>query len=155
MEHTRRHRNAVPLLLAGCFAMGLMTATPRVQAASGSGIANLIKVFGMAWVVDNFSGRINRAINGALRQHQAQVEGATKVVPIVRVGVHSGGAAVGAAQVMGPAQQVEQVEAVAEIELGLPGAIRARGLIPISARDASSINSVGGVGVSADIKFRL
>ena len=153
MARVKPNRMMVALLLLCAFALGLSWAPGPVQALSlGDSIGDLVKIFGVGWVVDRFASQINSAINRALAQHQAEIEGATKVVTIILVG---GGTAVGAAQVMGPQVLVDKVQAVAEIELRITGTIRARGLIPVSTRDVSSVRSVGGVGVSANIKFPI
>ena len=140
-------------LLLGAFLLGLGT-TPRPAAALdlGGGIGTLVKIFGIGWVVDHYSGQINKAINSALAQRDAEIEGYTKVVPILRI-MGGKGKAIGAAQVMGPRVQVEKVKAVGEVELRLLGAVRARGLLPISTK--SSLSIVPGVGVSANIKFPI
>jgi hypothetical protein len=141
----------IAMLLMWAFLLGVGAAPNPVQALDlGGSIGDLVKIFGIAWVVDHFSGQINKAINSALAQHDAAVEGYTKVVPIIRFGGGKG-TAVGAAQVMGPREQVEKVKAVGEAELNLLGAVRARALLPISTR--KSLTIVPGVGVSANIKF--
>jgi hypothetical protein len=115
-------------------------------------VGDLVKIFGIGWVVNRFGGQINDFINNSLKQHEAAIEGHTKVVPIIRVG-H--GTAVGAAQVMGPKVQVDKVQAVAEVEINITDRIRGRGLIPVSTKDVTTIKGVGGVGVSANIKFQI
>ncbi len=149
-------RPAISLAVIGllvAFTLGLATAPQPAQAISfGGAFGDLVKIFGIGWVVKHFGGEINDFINNALKQREAAIEGHTKVVPILRVGT---GTAVGAAQVMGPKAQVDKVQAVAEVELNIAGSLRARGLIPISTRDTSSIKGVGGVGVSANIKFDI
>jgi hypothetical protein len=141
------------LFLLWAFLLGVGTAPSPVQALDlGGGIGTLVKIFGIGWVVDHFAKDINKTINSALAQRDAQINGYTKVVPIVRL-AGRGGAAVGAAQVMGPQVQVEKVKAVAEVELNLIGTVRARGLLPIGTRN--SLNIVPGVGVSANIKFPI
>ena len=137
-------------LLLCAFALGLSWTPGPAQSLP---LGDVVKVFGIGWVVERFSVQIDRAINSALAEHQAGIEGATKVVPIIRVG--KGGTAVGAAQVMGPQVQVDKVQAVAEVELRIAGTLRARGLIPVSTRDVSTVRSVSGVSVSADIKFPI
>lgn len=154
MQHGRQNRTMAAVLVLCAFGLGLSWAPGPARALSlGGGIGDLVKIFGVGWVVERFSSQIDRAINSALAQHQAEIEGATKVVPIIRVG--KGGTAVGAAQVMGPQVQVDKVQAVAEIDLRIAGTIRARGLIPVSTPDVSTVKSVGGVGVSANIKFPI
>lgn len=151
----RRHKWAslAALLLLWAFLLGVGAAPNPVQALDlGGGIGDLVKIFGIGWVVEHFSGQINKAINTALAQREASIEGVTKVVPIVRLGGGKG-TAVGAAQVMGPRAQVEKVKAVGEVEVNLLGAVRARGLLPISTKN--SLSTVPGVGVSANIKFPI
>jgi len=98
---------------------------------------------------------IDHFINVLLSQRGIEHEGMTKVVPIIRVG--GAGTAVGAAQVVGPAQQVKKVSAVAEVEITIGGSARARGLVPVSTKKVTtdSIRSIGGVGISANIKIPL
>ncbi|MBC7287692.1 MAG: hypothetical protein H5T86_06530 [Armatimonadetes bacterium] len=137
------------------FIIGLGTPPAPVSALDlGGGLKDLIKLFGIGWVVSHFGDDIDKFINRILGQHEAQVEGLTKVVPIVRVG--KGDTAVGAVQVMGPEVQVKKVQAVAEVEVGL-GRLTGRGLIPITTKSAETktVRGVGGVGVSANIKFPL
>ena len=59
----------------------------------------------------------------------------------------------GAAQVTGPAEQLGRVKAVAEVPLSLPGALRARGLIPVSTRDVAAAEAVPGVTISAEARL--
>jgi len=143
----------VATLLLWAFLLGVGAAPNPVQALSlGGGIGDLVKIFGIGWVVEHFSGQINKAINTALAQHDAAVEGYTKVVPIINFGGGKG-TSVGAAQVMGPPAQVAKVKAVAEVELSILGSVRARGLLPIGTK--SSVSMVPGVGVSANIRFPI
>jgi hypothetical protein len=145
----------VAMLVVWSFVIGLGLPPAQVSAIDvGGALGDLVKIFGIGWVVNRFGEDINKFINNALGQHDAAVEGMTKVVPVVRVG--KGGTAVGAVQVMGPATQVEKVQAVAEIELGI-GNLRGVGLIPITTQRAEtdSLRGVGGVGVSANIKFPI
>ncbi len=145
-KHNPWHLTVAVLILTA-FVLGLATGPQSVQALSlGGGFGTIIKLFGIAYIVSHYGDKIDGVINNLLGQHQA------KVVPILRVG---GGTAIGAAQVMGPARQVDKVRAVAEVEWTPSRRIRARGLIPISTEDASTIRGVGGVGVSANIKFPL
>ncbi len=143
------------ILVLGAFLLGAGAMPHPAEAISlGGTIGDLVKIFGIAWVVDRFADDIDRTINSLLRQHEAEIQGHTKVVPIIRVG---SGTAVGAAQIMGPQSQVEKVQAVAEVELRITGSVRARGLIPVTTRKGLSgtPGGVGGVGVSANIKFPL
>jgi len=154
-KRNRWHLVAVVLVLAA-FMVGLGVGPQLAQAfdlgSLGGTFGALIKIFGIGYIVTEFGDKINDVINDLLGQHQAEIEGQTKVVPILRVG---GGTAIGAAQIIGPARQVDKVKVVAEVEWKPSANIRARGLIPIATKDTSSIRGVGGVGVSANIKFPL
>ncbi len=154
MRINAKMRNVTVLVIVWAFVLGIAVGPQPAQSIDlGGALGDLVKIFGIGWVVKQFAGDIDNAINSVLAQHEAQIAGATKVVPILRVG---SGTAVGAAQVMGPKAQVQKVEAVAEIELNV-GGLRGRGLIPVTTRRelTSSIRGVPGVGVSANIKFPL
>ncbi|NLO72922.1 MAG: hypothetical protein GX100_02285 [candidate division WS1 bacterium] len=158
MYRTEKKHKILALLIAVCFLAGLMPwATTEAHALNlFSGLlGDLLKVFGIGWVVSHFSNDINNAINNFLDQRELGVQGMTKVVPILNVGV-GGGTAVGAAQVMGPEAQVKTVRAVAQIEWS-PGEFRGRYLVPVTTdRDlTSSVKGVDGVGISAVVSFRL
>lgn len=139
------------LLVAVAFVSGLLVAGPPARAVD---LTSLIKLFGIVWVVDHFGSGIDRAINRVLAQNEAAIEGRTKVVPIIQV---RNGVAVGAAQVMGPAERVDKVKAVAQLDWTPGEAFRGRVLLPVSTdRElTSSVRGVGGVGVSAVIAFPI
>lgn len=156
MRVDSRMRSVAALVVAWALVLGIAVGPrPALSLDVSGALVDLVKIFGIAWVVRQFDDEIDDAINGVLAQHEAQVAGATKVVPILRVG-EGGGTAVGAAQVMGPQQQVRTVEAVAEVELSV-GDLRGRALIPVSTRRGldRSPDAVPGVGVSANIKFPI
>jgi len=145
----------VATLVVWAFVMGLGLPPAQVSALDvGGALCDLVKIFGIGWVVSKFGDDIDKFINRILGQHAAEVEGLTKVVPVVRVG--KGGTAVGAVQIMGPEVQVQKVQAVAEAEISI-GRLRGVGLIPITTKKAetASVKGVGGVGVSANIKFPI
>lgn len=155
MRVDRKTRTVAALVVAWALVLGIAVGPQPAQSQLGRTLVDLVKIFGIAWVVREFDDEINGAINDVLAQHEAEIAGATKVVPILRVG-EGGGTAVGAAQVMGPQQQVRSVEAVAELELSL-GDLRGRALLPVSTRSnlTSTVRGVSGVGVSANIKFPI
>jgi hypothetical protein len=129
--------------------------TPRAQADLLDNLLGKgIKIVGVGLVLDRWGDDINRFINRILGQRRAQIEGKTKLVELLRIG--SPGGAVGAAQVMGPADRVDKVQAVAELEIDV-SRLRARALLPVSTKKSvtQSIRGVGGTGVSANIKFPL
>jgi len=145
----------VATLVVWAFVLGLGVPPAQVSALDlGGAVGDLVKIFGIGWVVTRFGPDIDKFINTTLSQHDAAIEGATKVVPVVRVG--KGGTAVGAVQVMGPPTQVAKVQACAEVELGI-GRLRGVALIPITASKAETdtVKGVGGAGVSANIKFPI
>jgi hypothetical protein len=81
-------------------------------------------------------------------------EGAkTKWVPILDVG--NQGVRIGAAQVAGPAIQVDKVKAVAQLELQFKGAARIKAYVPIDSYDVIKLNRIQGVSVWAtgDLKI--
>ena len=157
MIRNKRWRWLTLVVVLTAFLVGFGSGTNTVGALNlGGMLQGALKIFGIAYVVKQFGGQIDSFINTVLAQHSAKVAGQTKVVPIVRVG--EGGAAVGAAQVMGPAVQVEKVSAVAELEWKPGNVLRARGLLPVTnvkITDPTKIKGVGGVGISANIKFPL
>jgi hypothetical protein len=148
---------ALTALAMWAFVLGIGTqGTPARGLDLGGSFGDLVKIFGIGWAVSHYGDQIDNAINGILQQHDAKVEGLTKVVPVLAVG--HGGTAIGAVQVMGPPDQVKQVQAVAEIQVAMDR-LRGRGLVPISTKSAgassTSLKAVNGVGVSANIKFPL
>jgi hypothetical protein len=75
----------------------------------------------------------------------------TKIVPVVEFG--SPGVSVGAAQVTGPADRVDRVRAVLELDLIFQRLARVRVFIPSS--NLTGVNRVQGVAVSALLQYRL
>jgi hypothetical protein len=120
-------------------------------------LGDILKGGAIVVVVDKFSGDIDRFINKVTGNSTNNVRESTRVVPIISVGQ---GTAMGAVQVTGPKNLVDQVKAVAQVEAKtkIGSDLRIRGLIPISAKDAKDVGSlsrVKGVGVSALIDLRL
>ncbi|MFQ6133308.1 MAG: hypothetical protein ACE5R4_14795 [Armatimonadota bacterium] len=143
------------LMLIVMLAAGTLLSSTQATAGLFDGLFGAgIKIVGVGLVLDRWGDDIDDFINRILGQKRARIEGKTKVVEIIRVG--SPDAAVGAAQVMGPAHRVRLVQAVAEVELDYR-ALRGRGLLPVSTKKqiTRSITMVGGTGVSANIKFPL
>ena len=153
-----RNKRMIVMALAAVLVLTIATALgPVARDASALDLGGLfggvLKLGGVLVVVDKFGGQIDSFINKFLDQNGCPLEGKSKVVPIIRV---LGGAAVGAAQVVGPPTQVDKVQAVGEVQV-TAGHFRGRGLIPVTARKGltNSIKGIGGVGTSADIKFPL
>lgn len=145
----------VALICALCFLVGLgVTPQSAVALDLGGALGKVLKIGGIGFIVKQFGNDIDRFINKVLHQRDIQHQGMTKVVPILRLGA---GTAVGAAQVVGPAEQVKKVQAVAELELRIGGSGRARALLPVTTKkiSTSTIRGVGGVGISANIKIPI
>ena len=150
-------RKLFPLAVAFTFCLGLTLGAGRDTGprAYGGILGDILKGGAIGFGVMQFADELDKGINTLLQQKGIDVQGMTKVVPIVRVGTRGGGQA-GAAQVVGPAEQVQKVEAVAELELFV-GPLRGRALIPVDTKNPlkGEIKGVGGVGVNASIKARL
>ena len=157
MSHQTTMRRLLALAVALTFCVGALLGAGGRSAhrAAGDLLGNIFKGGAVTVAVMEFAGALNKGINDLLRQKGLEVQGMTKVVPIVRVGSR-GGTQAGAAQVVGPAEQVEKVKAVAELELRL-GPFRGRALLPVASENPmkGDIKGVGGVGVNASIKVRL
>ena len=119
----------------------------------GTILGGAVKIGGIGVVVDKYSSELNNVINSLMRKNGADTTYATKVVPIISLG-NSG--YIGAAQVIGDADQVEQVQAVAQVEVSWNNQLfRIKGLIPINSKNPTSFSRVQGVGVSAVIDVRI
>jgi hypothetical protein len=118
-------------------------------------LGKIIKIGGMALIVDKFGGEMNKGLN-KLTKHTDSARIKTKVVTILSVGIGRGNA-VGAAQVMGPPEKVDKVVAVAQPEAELFGKeIRLKALIPVSDKNVNKgISTVDGVGVSGIVDIKL
>lgn len=118
-------------------------------------IKELIKIVGVGAAVNQFAPDINRAFN-RVASHTDTPEMTTKVVPIISVGINSRNA-IGAAQVLGPRDQVRKVKAVAQLEADLFGReIRVRPLIPVESENVvNNVKRVPRVGVSGIVDLKL
>ena len=127
-----------------------------VPVADAINLGSIIKVAGIGFLVDQFGPQLNSFINTLMAQHNATPEFATKVVPILTVGVLGNSGYIGAAQVMGPQKLVDRVQAVVQVESSVNGNMfRVKGLIPIDSKIPVNFNRVSGVGVSAIIDVRI
>ena len=135
--------------------MGLLTIV-AVPVADAINLGGILKVAGIGLLVDQFGPQLNSFINTLMAQHNATPEFATKVVPILTVGVLGNSGYIGAAQVMGPQILVDKVQAVVQVESSFNGNIfRVKGLIPIDSKIPVNFSRVSGVGVSAMIDVRI
>ncbi len=132
-----------------------MVGVLALSAVGATQFRQIIKLVGVGAAVKQFGPEINRSING-LTRHKDTYDMTTKVVPIISGGINSRNA-VGAAQVMGPKDKVDQVQAVAQLDQDLFGReVKIRAMIPISTREiVKDIRRVEGVGVSGIVDLRL
>jgi hypothetical protein len=134
----------------------LMLAAGAVPVAQAIDLGSIIKVAGIGILVDTFGSQLNSFINTLMMQNNAAPEFATKVVPILTVGVLGNSGYIGAAQVMGPQNLVDRVQAVVQVESSFNGNMfRVKGLIPIDSKIPVNFTRVSGVGVSAMIDVRI
>ena len=124
--------------------------------ALGEDLKNLIKLFGIGYVVTLLDDELNGFINDLLHNKNVGIRDQTKVVPIVSIG---SGKYVGAAQITGAAEKLDQVKAVAQGELGTEAfgqGLRLKILLPVDTKKPwEGIKGISGVGVSAVIDFRI
>lgn len=143
--------------LAVCAVATLMLGTGITSQVSafnlGSFLGGVVKVGGIGFLVDKYGDSVNSAINSLMMKEGAGTNYATKVVPIVSIG-DSG--YIGAAQVIGDANQVAKVKAVGQLEIGWNDRLfRIKGLVPMDSMDPTAFSRVQGVGVSAVIDVRI
>ena len=139
-----------------------MIGTGVFSGVSASGLGSIlggvvegggVKVGGIGFLVDKYGESLNSAINSVMMKEGAGTNYATKVVPIVSIGNRG---YIGAAQVIGDADQVEKVEAVGQLEISWNNKLfRIKGLIPMDSKNPTSFSRVQGVGVSAVIDVRV
>ena len=102
-------RFAVSCLAAAMIGAGALTSTSALDL--GDVLGGVVNVGDIGYRVDRYSEPLNSAINSVMMKEGAGTNYATKVVPIVSIG--SSGY-IGAAQVIGDADQVERVKAVGQ-----------------------------------------
>lgn len=142
------------IVAAAICAAVLLSAVSATQAFSLGGVlGDALKVGGISILVDKFAVPLNSAINSLLGQHGMGTSYATKVVPIISLG---DGSYVGAAQVTGPQEAIDQTQAVLQVEGSFSDSrFRLKGLIPVNAKSISNVSRVQGVGVSAQIDVKI
>jgi hypothetical protein len=118
----------------------------------GGGLMDVLKIFGIGWVVKHFDSQINTAALAVMKQKNVLPLASTKVVPVVVAG--KGGTAIGGVQVIGTPENVVNVVAAAGTAMALNG-VNGIGLAPISGKtaDAPPTNVVADVSVSMNIRF--
>jgi hypothetical protein len=137
----------IAVLIVAVLSIGLFpTAAPAIN------LGSILKVGGIAFLVSEYGSQIDRFINSALGERDAQAFGQTKVVPILSVGR---GGYIGASQVVGAAEQVKRVKAVVQAEARF-GSFRANVFVPVATEKVSKTpERVTGTGVSAVVEFHI
>jgi len=142
-----RTRRIAVVLIAGLLCLSLAGA-----ASYALSLGNILKVGGIAFLVSQYGGQIDKFISSSLGERNAAARGATKVVPILSLG---GGGYIGAAQVVGNPENIRKTKAVFQIE-GRIGSFTPRIFIPAYVTKATMTpERAKGVGVSAVIEFRI
>ena len=138
-------------LIAVCVVVTMATTIAATHAAL---FGDLIKVGGVAVVVDKFGPQINDFINKMTANKDLGSEEATAVVPIISIG---SGSYIGAVQVIGAKENVEKCKAVVQVEGNaiFGKSIRVKALIPVGSKTTSNIKRIFGVGVSAIVDIRI
>ncbi|SEO61678.1 hypothetical protein [Propionispora vibrioides] len=127
-----------------------VTAVPVTQAFS---LGDILKVGGISVLISKFADPLNNFINTLTFKHGAGSDFATKVVPILSLG---NGGYLGAAQVIGSQELVDQTEAVIQMEGEFNGRqFRVKALVPVNAKSVTNFSRVNGVGVSAIIDVNI
>ena len=136
------------------FVVAAVLVTLTAAVSYGSLIGDVVKVGGVAFVVDKFGGQINSFVNKLTANKNVGTQQATAVVPIISFG---GGGYIGAAQVMGTKANVAKTKAVVQIEGNaiFGKNIRAKALVPVGSKTTSKIKRIYGVGISALIDVRI
>lgn len=146
-------KKLIPFMVAACVTVstfgGMMTANAFNL---GSLLGGVAKVGGVGFLVDRYSDSIDNFLNTLLRQNNLSTTYTTKVVPIVSVGNN---AYIGAAQITGPASEIERVKAVAQLEASFNGIARVKGLVPIDSMNPVGANRIQGVGISALVDLKI
>lgn len=155
-----RAKRTLSIMLIVLLVITAINTVPAV-AFLDSGLGSILKLFGIGYVVSQFGPEINDAINTITFQKDLDIKQHTKVVPIISGELSGGsrgsgiGGYIGAAQVSGPQDLVEQVEAVAQIEADWQKALRLKVLIPVDNINPLEMKRISGVGVSALLDVSL
>lgn len=153
----KRAQRALSITLIVFVMMSMVYTIPAAAFLGNSNIASIIKLFGIGYVVQQFGPQINSAINAITFQRDLDIADHTKVVPIISGEIGSGGVGgyIGAAQVSGPKDRVERVQAVAQIEADWQRALRLKTLIPVDNINPLQMKRISGVGISALVDIAL
>lgn len=130
-------------------------ATLSLAAIGGAQLKQILKIVGVGAAVQKFGPDINKAFNKLVNRDGVR-NYKTKVVPIISGGIN-GRTAIGAAQVGGPAANVDTVKSVAQLDQDLFGReIKIRAMVPIAGDViTSSLKPVDNVGVTGIVDLKL
>jgi hypothetical protein len=134
---------------------GLLAAAPAVAGGFDLGdiVKKGVKIVGINTLVSKFDEDIDDAINNLLDNNRVGTGSATKVVVIVSP---IGNKHIGAAQVVGPAAQVNKVRAVVQLETSFHDKMfRIKALVPADSQDPGNFDRVEGVGISAIVDVKI
>ena len=144
----RRAAAGLAVAIAGAGCIGI--------AAKADLLGSIVKGGAIAILIKQFNHPLNDAINKLTGSAGVQYDEATKVVPIITIGQ---GSYVGAAQVSGPQDKVDEVQSVGMLEGTLQGrTFQMKALVPITSNKPGSktnLERVKGVGVSAIIDIKV
>ena len=131
-----------------------MAAAPITMASADSFVNKVLTGAAGIYGVKLIAGPLNTFINNILITNKVANQGKTKVVPILTVG---GATYVGAAQVSGPAADVDKVQAVGSFAFEWNNGVwKGSILIPIdNLNPLKGYKRVYGVGVDAVINAKL
>jgi hypothetical protein len=125
-----------------------------LSAVGAAQFKQVLKIVGVGAAVKQFGPQINKSIN-SLTKHKDTYNETTKVVPIISAGLNSR-QSIGAAQVIGPKNKVDKVQAVAQLDQDILGKeVKIRAMIPVSSKEFSDVKRVEGVGVSGTVDLKL
>lgn len=143
----------VKLGLVAAIVAAALVASLAVTTQAGL-LGDVVKVGGIAIVVDKFGPQINDFVNKVTANKNLATTEATAVVPIISLG---GGSYIGAVQVIGTKANVEKTKAVVQLEANATFGknIRVKALVPVGSKTTSNIKRIYGVGVSAIIDLRI
>ena len=153
----KRFKSQLLIVVAFMLGFGIASMMRPVPAAAGIDLGDIlegaVKIGGVKLAIDEFGDELDDLINELLENNDASVDAATKVVPIISL---IGNKHVGAAQVVGPADAVEKVGAVVQLETSFMDKLfRVRAMVPIEGEDPAKLHRVKGVAVSAMIDIKL
>lgn len=154
--------NNTRIFILAAFMVGLLAGSaiqPR-QAMAGWDLGDLIKDGakgaivggGIAYLVKKNGKEIDKTINKLYKDNNFPISAATRVVPILDP---LGTKHVGAAQIVGPKEAVDQVSSVIMLETSFMDKVfRINGYVPVKG-NVDDLERVAGVGVSAVIDVKV